>query len=204
MSRTATEIVDDLRGFIMPSYPDIDIRAQPWDQDPNRLAIYFTDDKFSLIYPYQRWHYLTHLIPTEYQEQHLSTSVWFELAPRETPEDLRYPDEQLIEDITPDVMRILNGTGFFRQLDDVMCPADNEGRPAQCWGDFRNSKPLLHKCGITEEELFDVFHVLMLQGGFCDCEILYNVVEENRLKAGYWMARAEGLEPRNPHNRAEQ
>ena len=27
----------------------------------------------------------------------------------------------------------------------------------------------------------------MLQGGFCDCEVLYNVVDESRLKAEYWI-----------------
>ncbi len=203
MSRCPAEIADDLRCFIKSSYPGIDIRAEPWDQDPNRLAVCFTHEKFSLIYSYQRWHYLTHLIPADYQEQQLSTSVWFELAPGESPEDLRYPDEQLIADITPDVMHILQGTGFFNRLDDVMCPADAGLTRAQCWGDFRNAKPLLHKCGITEDELFDVLHVLMLQGGFCDCEILYNVVEENRLTAEYWKARAEGLEPPNPHKGAE-
>jgi len=202
MSRSPTEIANDLRGFIELSYPNIDIRAEPWEQDPNRLAVYFTDEKFSLIYPYQRWHYLTHLIPAEYQEEHLSTSAWFELAPGASPAELRYPDEDLIADITPDVMRILKGTGFFNCLDDVMCTADAGETRGQCWGDFRNAKPLLHKCGITEDELFDVLHVLMLQGGFCDCEILYNVVEENRLKAEYWKARAAGLEPPNPHKGA--
>lgn len=202
MSRTPTEIVNDLLRFIAPSYPDIDIRAEPWEHDPNRLAVYFTDEKFSLIYPYQRWHYLTHLIPADYQDEHLSTSVWFELAPGESPADLRYPDEELIADITPDVMRILMRTGFFNRLDDVMCPVEAGKTAGQCWGDFRNAIPILHKCGITEDELFDVLHVLMIQGGFCDCEILYNVVEENRLKAGYWKARAAGLEPPNPHKGA--
>lgn len=199
MSRLPTEIVNDHRAFIEPSYPNIDIRAEPWEQDPNRLAIYFTDEKFSLIYPYQRWHYLTHLIPNDYQEEHLSTSVWFELAPGESPAELRYPDEELIANITPDVMRILKGTRFFDRLDDAMCPAEAGRTPGQCWGDFRNTIPILHNCRITEDELLDVLHVLMLQGGFCDCEILYNVVEENRLKAEYWKARAAGLEPLDPH-----
>ena len=140
MSRSPTEIATDLRSFIEPSYPNIDIRAEPWEQDPNRLAVYFTDEKFSLIYPYQRWHYLTHLIPVDYQDEYLSTSVWFELAPGGSPADLRYPDEELIADITPDVMRILKGTGFFDRLDDVMCPAEAGKTPALCWGDFRNTR----------------------------------------------------------------
>ena len=42
----------------------------------------------------------------------------------------------------------------------------------------------------------------MLKGGFCDCEILYNVVEESRLKAEYWQARAAGVEPPNSHKGA--
>ena len=27
----------------MPFYPAIDIRVMPWDRDPARLAVYFTD-----------------------------------------------------------------------------------------------------------------------------------------------------------------
>lgn len=42
----------------------------------------------------------------------------------------------------------------------------------------------------------------MRQGGFCDCEILYNVVENGRLKAEYWTARSEGRNPYNPHGSA--
>ncbi|MCM2371007.1 DUF2695 domain-containing protein [Aporhodopirellula aestuarii] len=201
MSRKAEQIVDDLRDFIVPSYPDIEIRVRPWEEDERRLAIYFTDTKFASLYPYQRWHYLTHLIPSEYQEQYLETTVWFELAPGESPADLSYPDEELISDITPDVMRILKAIGFFRKLDDIMCPHKKTAERGRCWGDFRNSRPLLLSSGITESELFDVFHVLMLQGGFCDCEILYNAVEESRLKAEYWTARAEGIEPHDPHRK---
>ena len=51
MNCSPDQIVDDLRRFIMPSYPEIDIRVTPWDCDPARLAIYFTDPNFALIYP---------------------------------------------------------------------------------------------------------------------------------------------------------
>jgi uncharacterized protein DUF2695 len=178
----------------------MDIRAMPWDHDLTRTAISFTEPKFALTYPYQRWHYLTHLIPAEYQEAHLHDSVWFELAPGEKPEDLRYPDEELIDSITSDVMKCLSGARFFEALDDVMCPQQAGCKRAQCWGDFRNSRPILVQRGFTEDEFFDVFHVLMRQGGFCDCEILYNAVEQSRLKAEYWTARAEGRDPFDPHN----
>ncbi len=202
MAISAEQLVADLKGFITPSYPKIDIRATPWEHDPNRLAIFFTDPQFSLIYPYQRWHYLTHLIPVDYQKEHLETSVWFELAPGEIPADLRYPDEELIQSITPDVIRCLNGARFFESLDDVLCPQTPDAERVRCWGDFRHSRPILLGRGFTEGEFFDVFHVLMMQGGFCDCEILYNAVEECRLKAEYWIARSEGRDPFDPHRGA--
>ena len=53
--------------------------------------------------------------------------------------------------------------------------------------------------GFREDEHFDVFHVLMARGGYCDCEILYNAVEVSRLKAEYWRARAAQIEPYDPH-----
>jgi hypothetical protein len=199
MSATHDQLAADLKRLIAPSYPEIEIHVTPWDGDPDRIAIYFTEPKFALIYPYQRWHYLTHLIPADYQEAHLENSVWFELAPGEQPEDLRYPDEELIDSITADVMRCLVASRFFEFLDEAMCPAETGRERAPCWGDFRTSRPILLSRGFKDDELFDVFHVLMRQGGFCDCEILYNAVEKSRLKAEYWMARAEDRDPYDPH-----
>jgi hypothetical protein len=153
----------------------MEIRVELWEQDRSRIAIYFTDPKFALIYPLQRYHYLTHLIPGPYQEAHLATSIWFELAPGEKPEDLRYPDEELIEDITADVMKCARAAKVFEALDDVLCPIEKSADRQSCYGDFRHAKKILLSRGFAEDELFDVFHVLMAKGGFCDCEILYNV-----------------------------
>jgi Protein of unknown function (DUF2695) len=202
MNLTPDRLAADLKRFIAPSYPAMEIRVTPWDRDPARIAIYFTEPKFALIYPYQRWHYLTHLIPAEYQQANLDSSVWFELAPGEKPEDLRYPDEELIDSITPDVMMCLLDSRFFELLDKALCPEEAGGESAPCWGDFRHSRPILLNRGFKEDELFDVFHVLMRKGGFCDCEILYNAAEHSRLKAEYWTARAEGRDPYDPHRRA--
>ncbi len=52
----------------------------------------------------------------------------------------------------------------------------------------RLAKQALHACEFEESEWSDVFHVLMEQGAFCDCEILYNAAEDSRLKARYWKA----------------
>jgi len=193
----AAEVVKDLKQlesdileFVRDSYPDMQVRAEAWAEDPAKTALYFIESKFGLIYPAQRYHYLNHLIPADYQEKYLAGSIWFELAPGERPEDLLYPDEELIEEITPDVMKCVSAARIFEALDDEMCPSDGSALRAICWGDYRTSRPLLLARGFTEDELFEVFHVLMAQGGYCDCEILFNVAKESRFAAKYWRSRA--------------
>ena len=193
------QLESDLRGFLRPAYPNIEVRVEPWTDDPTRLAVYFTEAQFASLYPAQRYHYLRNLIPEDYYKRHLADSEWFELAPGERPEDLEYGDAELIDEITPDVMRCLYGARVFEALDDVLCPVDTSPPRAQCHGDYRHTRAVLLARGFRSDELFDVFHVLMERGGYCDCEILYNAVEQSRLKAEYWRARAEEIEPYDPH-----
>ena len=183
---TPQQIQEALERFIHPSYPDMEIRVEPWAEDPSRLAIYFVETKFALLYPQQRWHYLHHLIPAEFQDQYLSNSVWFELAPGESPGDLVYSDEELVAEITGPIMAILNKTTFFATLDEAFTRAEE---PAICWGDFRVAKSILPIKGFFESEYFEVFSVLMAQGGYCDCEILYNVAEGSEYARRYWANR---------------
>jgi hypothetical protein len=189
----------DIRDFVRRAYPNIEVRVEPWAADPKRPAVYFTEARFASLYPAQRYHYLRHLIPTDYYERYLTDSEWFELAPGERPDDLEYPDSELIADITPDVMRCLSRARIFEALDDVLCPADASHPRPQCHGDYRHARAILLARGFREDELFDVFHVLMAQGGYCDCEILYQAVEVSRLRAEYWRARAEAIDPYDPH-----
>jgi hypothetical protein len=193
------QLETDILAFVRRAYPNIEVRVEPWSADPTRAAVYFREAQFATLYPAQRYHYLRHLIPADYYDRHLTDSEWFELAPGERPEDLEYPDHDLIADITPDVMRCLVGAKFFEALDDLLCPADGSHSRQSCHGDYRHARATLLTRGFREDELFDVFHVLMARGGYCDCEILHNAVEESRLKAEYWRARAEGLEPHDPH-----
>ena len=106
-------VISELKGFLADSYPDISIKIEPWRDDPSRDAIFFEHEKFAVLYPMQRYHYLIHSIPEDFYVKHLSEAVWVELAPGESIEDLQYPDEELIESISPDVMRALQGSGFF-------------------------------------------------------------------------------------------
>ena len=193
------QLQTDILGFVRRGYPNIDVRVEPWADDPQRPAIYFTEAQFDVLYPAQRYHYLRNLIPADYYDRHLTDSEWFELAPGERPEDLHYPDAELIDDSSPDVMRALAGAKVFQALDDVLCPADPSKVRQPCHGDYRHARAVLLARRFREEELFDVFHVLMARGGYCDCEILYNAVEESRLKVEYWQARAKEIEPYDPH-----
>jgi len=191
----------DILGFVRRAYPNIDVRVEPWTEDPTRPAVFFTDAKFAALYPAQRYHYLRNLIPEEYYNQHLADAEWFELAPGEKPENLECPDSQLIADITPAVLRVLKRTRFFESLDDVLCPVDASASRQSCYGDYRHARTVLRARGLRDDELFDVFHVLMARGGHCDCEILLNAAEASRLKAEYWKARADEVDPYDPHAR---
>jgi Protein of unknown function (DUF2695) len=100
-------------------------------------------------------------------------------------------DEQdFIASITPDVMPVLESCNLFARLDDLLCPENAGQHPEKCDGTYRLSEKLLRENGFDEDDLCDVFNVLHAQGGCCDCEVLYNVSESNRLKASYWKARA--------------
>ena len=193
------QLETDILAFVRRAYPNIEVRVEPWLADPKRAAVYFKEAQFATLYPAQRYHYLRHLIPVDYYDRHLIDSEWFELAPGEQPEDLEYPDAELIADITPDVMRCLAEAKFFEALDDVLCPADGSHARQPCHGDYRHARATLLMRGFREDELFDVFHVLMARGGYCDCEILHNAVEASRLKAEYWRTRAGGSGPNHQH-----
>jgi hypothetical protein len=62
--------------------------------------------------------------------------------------------------------------------------------PEKCDGSFHLSDRLLREDDLSEDDLADIFAVLKAQGGNCDCEILYNVSDSNRLKSSYWRNKA--------------
>ena len=66
---TTEQLQEKLYEFIRPSYPDIKINVV--DTAENVRQLYFTDDKFEVLYPKQRYHYLTHLIPSDFYDQNL-------------------------------------------------------------------------------------------------------------------------------------
>lgn len=191
---------DELLGYVRARYPDMAIAIAPWERDPSRLAITFTDPAFAPLYAVQRWHKLVHLFPRDFHDARLADTVWYPLVPGESPEDLQYPDDELVANIEGHVMKALDASGAIAALDERFCPTDAGAPRARCHGDYRIAREVFSARGFDQQELFDIFHVLMAHGGHCDCEILYNAVESSRLKGEYWTARAEGREPRTPHS----
>lgn len=111
------------------------------------------------------------------------------------PNPSEEPDEELTQSITPNVMSCLVNCGYFEELDNRLCPADKSNPPEQCHGNFDISESILRARNFDNEAVSDIFDVLSAQGGFCDCEVLYNVAEPNRLKAEYWRSQASEMNP---------
>ena len=76
--------------------------------------------------------------------------------------------------------------GFVALLDKEFVLQD-----AKCFGDFRHSKRILTNLKFSDKDQFDIFHVLMNEGGYCDCEILYNVFRDSEYSKKYWRDRQE-------------
>ena len=108
-------------------------------------------------------------------------------------------DDDFVASITPDVMKCLDRSLFFEKLDDVLCPKDCSEVRQGCGSDYKLSESILLASGFDASDLVDIFDVLRGQGGFCDCEILYNVAESSRLKAEYWRDQAHGQDGQARH-----
>jgi len=116
------------------------------------------------------------------------------------PDEPEMSDQKFLESIAPDVIKCLNRIGFFEKLDDRLCPSTAESTAEKCNGDFRISESILLSNKFPEQDLSDVFGALHSRGACCDCEVLYNVADSNRLKAIYWRARASGATPDISHS----
>lgn len=90
-----------------------------------------------------------------------------------------------VASIAPYVIQVLTRSRFFDVLDHRLCPTEASHTRAKCGRDFAISKALLDEIGFPAEDQADIFAVLQDRGAHCDCEILYNVVIESRLKDEY-------------------
>ena len=177
---TKEHLQEKLYEFVRPSYPNIKINVV--DTAENVRQLYFIDDKLEVLYPKQRYHFLTHLSPSDFYDQNLQDTEWFELALNESPDELDYHDQETIDEIKEPILSLLKDkVGFVALLDRAFVSED-----IKCFGDFRHSKSILTDLKFSAQDQFDIFHVLMNEGGYCDCEILYNVFKDSEYSNKYW------------------
>jgi hypothetical protein len=110
-------------------------------------------------------------------------------------------DDDLIDSIAPDVLKVLASKRFFEALDDQLCPADPAQPHPSCGGTYVISTEILSSYGFGPEEIGEITQVLKSRGACCDCEILFNVAEESRLKSRYWKARGAASTSADSHGR---
>ena len=104
-------------------------------------------------------------------------------------------NDELIRSISGDVLAVLKNERFFEALDGRLCPEDTSCPPARCDGSYSVSRAILAEAGHDTAAIEDVIGVLSSMGGCCDCEILYNVAEDSRLRSDYWKVKAAGPPP---------
>lgn len=130
-------IASEITGFVRGSYPEMTVRAENWEQDPSRIAVFFIEKRFEGLYRRQRYHYLIHIIPKDYFDTVLADAIWFELTPDESIDTFAEdPDEDLIASITPDVLGVLLARRFFAGLDELFCPQDRATNSRACSGEL--------------------------------------------------------------------
>ena len=103
-------------------------------------------------------------------------------------------DDESIDEITPYVLKALHERKFFERLDDQLSPADTTVPAKACVHTYDISMATLTECGFDLAEIEDIKQVMSKNGGCCDCEILYNVAEDSRLKSKYWKKRSIELQ----------
>ena len=193
---TNEELQVSIKQRLASVYPDIEVRVCQSADDETKREITFIEEKFRVLYPRQRYHYLIHALPEDFYREHLANAIWIELAPGENADDLDYHDDEVTSTIREPIMKCILASRFFEKLDDKMSPLMPWKNAEACHGDFRIAKNALAQSGFHENEYSDVLHVLMAQGAYCDCEILYNVAPQSRLKTKCWKKR--GGENDNP------
>ena len=111
--------------------------------------------------------------------------------------------DTFIDDIAPDVIGVLEKLQFFEKLDDHFCPLEDPEKRVDCHaGSFELSTRVLRDLGMDAEDIDDALVVLHSKGACCDCEILYNVAKESRLRARYWKSRhAETSAAKDPNRK---
>jgi hypothetical protein len=110
------------------------------------------------------------------------------------------PEDEFVNAIASDVLKVFAEQRFFEDLGDRMCPEDHDLPCLSCKGRFAISANILANADFDADDISDITAVLQSKGACCDCQALYNLAPESRLKSEYWKCRASGAAPQAVHS----
>ncbi|MDC0584672.1 hypothetical protein OAO55_02965 [Bacteroidales bacterium] len=166
----AKKLTEALYGFLKEKYPNIKIEVK--GKEPEQ-EIFFLEDSFKHLFPLQRYYFINGAIPDDFFDKHLSEAIWYELAPGEKPQDLEYHDEDVVAELHDEIIEMLSEKSEYKTV--LKEKLEASGVPST---DFRISKEIFNEFSLHPKEQFDIFHVFMHEGAYCDSEILPNVFGE--------------------------
>ncbi len=165
-----SEIPSKLLEWLGPKFPGITVEltvVERWA----RPALILRWAGFDDLLPEERFHRLFHAIPEEFYETKLRGCVWCELGGSETIDEfLKLPRSEDVAAEEPQIVRRLVSAGFF----DVLAEALGSEPTAACRGDFAIVRRILAEKKFAKSALQNALLVLMRNGAYCDCEVLFN------------------------------
>lgn len=162
-----------LQAFLAERLDQVSVRIGDSIHYPGTNVV-VTSQAFRGLLPEQRFHHLVRAVPPDFYEQYLRGGiVWFELAPGETAHDLmRMPRSEDAADDQAAILEQLKGIGFFKEFQEALDTAPQEASI----DDFTVSRRILISAGLIEPHVTRACLWFILQGAFCDAQLLADVV----------------------------
>ncbi len=133
-----------------------------------------TSPLFKGLLPEQRFHHVVRAIPPEFYDRYLQNGVvWFELAPGESAKDLmKMPRSEDIADREAQIVKRLEDVRFARKLASKLGKKNQKASVTS----FPESRRILTKAGLSEEEVTSACLLLIRHGAFCDAQVVAEVL----------------------------
>lgn len=167
------KIATQLQAHLAAAFEDVDVRIG--DEIYYRgTNVVITSEAFRGLWPEQRFHHIVRAIPQAFYDRYLKGGiVWFELAPGESGKDLmKMPRSEDIAQDQASIAAMLTKKGFARKLRTL---AEEEPEKLSAFG-FTACRAVCKKAKIAAEELEKAELYFILNGGYCDVQVLADVL----------------------------
>ncbi|MBN2560535.1 MAG: hypothetical protein JXQ75_06360 [Phycisphaerae bacterium] len=162
-----------LQAFLAERFGDVTVQIGD-DIHYHGTNIVITSPAFEGLLPEQRFHHVVRAIPPDFYEQHLrGAGVWFELAPGETGQDLmKMPRSEDIAEQEADILEELRKIEFFKEIGAELAASPQDASI----DDFPVSRRVMTRAGLGERDIRRACLFLIRHGGFCDAQVLADIV----------------------------